>query len=277
MSTIKKIIEGASVRQTTTSMEIADVYYLDDLSPGEQMQEDALATPGVPQMGDYHPRQSTLKVQSREVEATGGQFSATVRVTYSNAQPSGGGGNSGGPQTPDDPARASVGATVQAQESEFDSSGTQIIIDGFNITNQDGASVTYAQQTQSIQVLQPQVTRRYTRIETQDPQALALAYVGHTNSNTWNAGDPYTWMCTAVNGETDDYGLTWTVTYDFQYQSQYRNGTQWGWRTLVTAIDSTTGKPAEGLELPTGGDLKGNGCRFVEAYHTIDFRNLNLA
>jgi len=277
MSTIKKIIEGASVRQTTTSMEIADVYYLDDLSPGEQMQEDALATPGVPQMGDYHPRQSTLKVQSREVEATGGQFSATVRVTYSNQQPSGGGGNSGGPQTPDDPARVSVGATVQQAERDFDAAGIQIIIPAWSTTNADNKAVTYPRQTRSVPVLVPQVTRRYTRIETADPQSLAMAYVGRVNSYRWNNGEATTWLCTGINGETDDDGLTWTVSYDFQYQTQIVSGLERGWQIIVTAIDPATGNPADGAEPPVGAQPSGLGTRWVSAYNIADFRNLNLA
>jgi len=274
MATIKQIIEGASVRQTLTEMSITDVYFMDDMTPGVSIMEDALATDGLPQMNAYHPRQTTLRVQSRDVETPGGHFAVLVRVTYSNAQPGGGGGNTGGPQTPDDPARASVGAVVSAEERDFDSSDVQIIVKEF--TNNEDPPTKYAKQTRSIQVLVPQVTRRYVRITTSDPQAVAMEYVGKVNSRNWNGGPAYTWLCTGINGETDDYGQTWTVTYDFQYQSQVVLGLENGWNKIITAIDTTTGNPATGAELPPAGQSEGQGTLWVSPYKTINFGALNL-
>ncbi len=100
--------------------------------------------------------------------------------------------------------------------------------------------------------------RRYTRLETKDPAEKQKEIIDTVNrAGIWGS-DPGFWLCTRLDGETSDNGQSWTVDYEFQFNSQK-------WRTRVLFKDRTTGLVPE--------DAK---PKLFATYLETDFRTLNL-
>ena len=93
-----------------------------------------------------------------------------------------------------------------------------------------------------------------------------LIYEGHVNMNTWglvpDSSEPKTWLCTGIGARTQDRGITYDVTYNFQYRADT-------WDHTIRFLDPGTGQPPSDL-------VEGTGYKDVQVYLTADFNLLNL-
>ena len=101
-----------------------------------------------------------------------------------------------------------------------------------------------------------------TRTESESPFALSKLFVGRVNASTFLGEPAETWLCTAIEGVSEDGGVTWTVTYEFEYRSDT-------WRAEVVFIDEKTNRPVSGLTV--GVELK-----TYQVYPLANFGTLNL-
>jgi hypothetical protein len=114
---------------------------------------------------------------------------------------------------------------------------------------------------------------RFTRRELSRPDARAQEYVGKVNSRKlFEDGDEKLWMCTRLDGTTDDNGESYNVTYEFQKAANSADG----WRGFAYYTDPATGQLPEFLGAPGQGPEAGAGITTVELYDSIDFHQLNL-
>lgn len=102
----------------------------------------------------------------------------------------------------------------------------------------------------------------FRRREAFDPWALSRLYKGTVNGRSVFGDRPRMWMCTQLDGFTDDGGASWNVTYAFQ-----RNIDTWDVRVIYR--DPATG---EGVVDP----IEGKGIKWVQLYPATDFEALNL-
>jgi hypothetical protein len=102
----------------------------------------------------------------------------------------------------------------------------------------------------------------FSRREGFSPAFKSRNFVGRTNSGTWGGDPPGSWLCTRIEGVSDDGGQTFNVTYEFQYNIDT-------WLATVVFIDPDTGRPPENL-------IEGEGLKQVQVYPRVDFNLLNL-
>jgi hypothetical protein len=93
--------------------------------------------------------------------------------------------------------------------------------------------------------------------------ARARTYVGTVNSGTWYNGVAGTWLCNSIRGNSQDGGVTFTVTYTFLYRED-------SWRERAVFIDSYTGKPPKDL-------VEGTGKKWCTVYRATDFGAIGVA
>ena len=88
-------------------------------------------------------------------------------------------------------------------------------------------------------------------------------------------GDPdRTWLCTRIDGQSQDGGVSFVVTYEFQirrgpYLSEATPPTYQGWDAVVVYIDPETDKP---IQEPVWGET----IKLVRVYPEMDFAALNI-
>lgn len=118
----------------------------------------------------------------------------------------------------------------------------------------------------------PMMIFRYTRREPSDAYVgnKARQYVGTINElalfgdpNDEGSGDPpRTWLCSRIDGVSDDGGKTYNVTYEFQYNPET-------WDPVVVFVNPETGKP---VPFPVWGES----IRQVRVYRLANFFDLGL-
>ena len=124
---------------------------------------------------------------------------------------------------------------------------------------------------------QPTTTLTASRVESVSPGQKSKTYVGKVNSGTWSL-DPgclaREWLCTGIDGSSNDRGSTWNVTYSFEYKPRIVDDDRLtGWDARVYYIDPDTGRPPSDCN---SGDNKGEGYKVVQIYDEINFNALGL-
>jgi len=106
--------------------------------------------------------------------------------------------------------------------------------------------------------------------------ARKLEYEGKVNSSTWAlnpASEARTWLCTGIGGRSQDNGLTYDVTYTFQYREDT-------WDETARFVDAGTGQTPSDIIIENKGTLPSGqtlyGARDVKLYKEIDFNGLEL-
>lgn len=120
----------------------------------------------------------------------------------------------------------------------------------------------------------PELTNSFTIVHfvTNDTiNAWAKAFVGKTNTAGWT-NNPLdaarTWLCTGITGNSIDNGISYTVTYSFQYKEDK-------WDTEVIYLNPETGrpyKPVDGTDEDPHSVIKK-----YKIHETIDFNLLGLS
>lgn len=125
---------------------------------------------------------------------------------------------------PQDTAQIAVGSSVQQVSTNRDRSNSDLSVSHTWTAaekNKHGVSPTTSPDTQGgeITVFKPQTTFEYSIRQNYSPDAYSLSYVGKLNNAPWKGGAAGTWLCTGINGRSSDNGVTYDVTYSFQYQA----------------------------------------------------------
>lgn len=92
------------------------------------------------------------------------------------------------------------------------------------------------------------VITRQVRIGETELSRLARDFVGKVNKSGWLLApdDPaYTWLCTGIEGISNDNGSSYVITYSFQYREDY-------WMQTVLYIDPNTGRPPSDVDYGEG-------------------------
>lgn len=230
----------------------------------------ATRAPRIPQHGQGHPVFPSLPVKRVHAELIKGTTDqATVTIEY--------GYSVGGPayftNVPGDGVdtlpQLEVLSTVQPATTQFellpDGTEKQIVVSYLKEDEETGTT-TAVTQAGSVEYMLPMETVRYMRREAQNPQAKNRMYVGRINSISVFQDAPHMWLCSRLDGVSDDGGVTFNVTYEFQRNPD-------SWNPFVTPTDPETGQPRvltpEDLALP-------DGARTVRILPEANFWDLNL-
>jgi len=250
------LIEGNSLTRDANGYTIRRVFLVEELS-GAPSQITFLAanTPPVPVYGEAHPTVSGLVCSSVEVEAVS-QSQARVVATYGLLSTS---------VVPDEkqPAQISVGSSVQSVSTNKDVNGEVLLVEHIFESETDGeTSLDYQAQTGEVELQVPQTVVRFSRRENRHPLYKSIAYTNKLNANGFLGDPPGYWMCTRIEGHSDDGGLTYQVEYEFQRNEN-------GWKAEVVFIDPETNAPPPDVK-------QGFGLKTFEMYKRADFSQIGL-
>lgn len=232
---------GATLRQTAVGLEAERLAYITGITDLQQ----AMAHPNLPHVGQSHPAIPHLVVGSL-VAKHDGPNSAKIIITYHN------------PAGTSDKPKVSIGTALRQLTTETDLAGNRITVAYANAGMDDDTLTQGAR----VAVLRPQTELTFTRLENTHPVKTAQIYAGTVNRSSIFQGDPGTWLCTSIDGQSEDGGTTFLVTYLFQHNID-------GWQPTVSYNDPKTNRPPADL-------LPGIGIKQVTLYKQEEFRNLGL-
>lgn len=234
---------------------------------------DALNTTGIPALGDAHPSSSLEYCYLREAIPTiEGKANDIVRIRliYANAT---------WPTERQQVNTLEVGGALSQIQTNKDRFGNTITV-GYtypaDYAYDDALRGTFVETSGLVTKLVPERHIVKRRIEYSDPSLKADLYLGAVNSGPWSldiGAATGTWLCTQLEGVSNDGGLTWVVTYAFQYRKDT-------WETTVTFIDPNTGRPPADLytaaQAAADPDRSDVGIKDYEHYDIRNFNQLGL-
>lgn len=217
----------------------------------------AILTAKIPRRGDLHPVIPGLRVDTlNAVPLSASQFRVTC--VYKNLV----GFSSPVNAAPTLAVGSSVTGTTTNKAYGF-VEGTGAVENGLMIvkytaTNDDG-STTEKTQTGEIELQVPQTVYNLSRKEKGDPGNKALNFVGTVNSTTFRGWPARHWLCTRIQGQSQDGGETWQVDYEFQFNREK-------WDATVVYVDPETNEVPKS-PIPS----KGNGIAVFKPYPEQNF------
>lgn len=267
------IIDGARAEISTTGLRATRIAHVEGLiSKGSAGLFEAMNASGIPRHGEPFPDIPNLWVTG--VEAVYEPDSNTqarviirygfpdIDVGYFDNEPS-------ETTTP----RLEVSSSVQSTTTNKDVHGKVFVIDNYHkeFREPDGTPIgTNAlpepAQGGEVNFQQPTATVRYFRREPGSPGLKSKQYVGTINASPVFGDPAHFWMCTRLDGSTDDGGRSYNTTYEFQRHPD-------SWDVVVVWRDPETGQPGQDVRVGID-DL--NGAKIVQLYREEEFENLNL-
>ena len=223
---------------------------------GESIGE-ILQAPSIPARWSEHPDFNTggtayypIYALDFDVELVAGE-NAIYKVTVGYSQPD---ATQVEPSTEPEAAIIQVASTVSSAKTNKDKDGNQIIVTLGTLDDQTG----------EVDIQSPETVISFQRRESVSPFAKSLANTGKVNSATCGTLAIGTLLCLGIEGESTDNGVTWPVTYRFQYRPATFTAT-------VVYIDPETDKPHKDVVLATN-----TGVVDVDVYGEVDFNDLDL-
>jgi len=272
MPTTKFLLEDSGGTNSGEGIEITEAYMVEGIGGNPQDKTAiALTAPDIPQLGDPHQGSATagLSCVNQSVSFKGptqAKVVCTFRIprVFAGEPPA---GDTGAIGAVVDLGTISVGATSATRESFEDIQGDRMIVSHI-VAKDDGLGGTtdeLVEQVRSASIAEPQTVLRVTRLEIGSPDVIAREYVGTVNDKPIGKLDPAgVWLCTRIDGTSNDGGKTYSVTYEFQ-----RNRLPWGFNAQF--IDSDTGLPILKDDFNTGSEDK-----LYETYEKTDFSRLGI-
>lgn len=226
---------------------------------------------GVPRYGDTHPVIEGLPVSRVHATLASEGTTDIAIVTIEYFYPTGGNlhfanidevRESGLPQL-------EITSTVQPSTTQFATNDigtkTQITLDYERTDPVTQTTTPLPTQSGTVEYQLPMMVFRFSRREPADAYVgdAARDYVGKVNSVAifGEAGIRY-WMCTRIDGVSDDGGMTYNVTYEFQRHPD-------SWDATVIYVDPETGQPVPD-------PVTDIGIKTVQIYRAVDFDRLGL-
>ena len=127
--------------------------------------------------------------------------------------------------------------------------------------------LTVVEQVRTVSIQRPQAVIRVQRVESGSPSLKARQFVGTVNSRSIGKSSvdgPSFWLCTRIDGVSNDGGVLYNVTYEFQHNREK-------WLGSVEWIDPETGLPISKSDQNTGFET----LRY-EIYPAEDFGQLGI-
>lgn len=265
MTTVfKNQLAGNRTTETENGYESVQTFKLKDVpGTGEAQEFNALQDAEIPQFGQPHSTIPDIQVTSRSAAGIDNGLMA-VEITYARPSFSQAIVPSGGGESASD-ALISIGAALSSVESNFDIKKNPLIVT-FTGTVQDDegneTEVVSEEQIATASVQIPQTVLQFSRRERSHPARKSQEFVGtvnFTHVGIWGTG---TLLCTRIDGVSNDNGLSFDVSYEFQYNPD-------GWTQDISWIDPQTDRPPVSARL-------GNGITTFEFYREEEFQFLNL-
>ncbi len=272
MPTTKFLLEDSGATKSGEGFEITEAYMVEGIGGNPQDKTFiALTAPDVPQLGDPHQGGSTAFLSCvNQAVSFKGPTQAKVVCSFRVPRVDSGeppAGDTGAIDAVVDLGTISVGATASTRESFEDIKGARMVVSHF-VEKDDGLGGTtteLVEQVRSASIVEPQTVLRVTRLEIGSPDVKAREFVGTVNNKPMGKLDRAgVWLCTRIDGTSNDGGETYSVTYEFQ-----RNRLPWGF--IARFIDADTGLPILAQDLNTGDE-----DRFYETYVKADFSQLGI-
>lgn len=294
MATAKCILQGSSIANDSSSLRffVSGLTKTDSSALKEAYFADGL--PYVPLVGNGqgpigspHPFITGLFASSLTIDEMAGQFNAFATVGYT---PLAANQNTG-------LANISISTRVTSVMTELDADGNPIIV-FFNVDNDDVNAFPNDEQKKRAGIMKggnangeqggevekqiPITTLRIERKETVSPLAKSVYYVGCVNNKTFARIQKHGWLCTAIEGSSDDGGKNYNTSYEFAF---IRDG--WNkiaaWQQPNGTRDARKNKPEfwnlnpPHILLDDGVlQMRLNGLTAVRVQGEQDFGNLNL-
>jgi len=280
MATIEDLV-NTTASQSGEGLEVQRSFHVTDI-PGNANAKPtfALNADKIPNLGDPHPSDGTLFAVSKNVsfiDSDNARVTVNYRIPrYELGDPPPGG--AGPTQAPPDSQKGTitVGSSLSSGETNVDRKGKQLIVDHkvllpeilpADFTGPPELVLTIVEQVRTVSIQRPQAVIRVQRVEAGNPSVKARNFVGTVNNRAISSSTldgPRFWLCTRVDGVSNDGGFLFNVTYEFQHN---RNR----WMGFVEWIDPETGLPVPAADRNSGGEIA-----LYEIYPETDFRQLNI-
>ena len=255
------IIDGNRGRKTYQGWELERIAVVTGLTgtPHKKL-IDAANTSGVPSIGDGHPSLSTCKLREIIPESVG-KDEVKLRLIYSQYVTS---TSQWQPTFDTIECGASIGQVETNKDIDDNVMWVQYTYPADYTKNLDYASKTHKQGGTIIRLV-PESSISIVKQELFPPAEKARAFVGKVNATGWII-DPNaparTWLCSGIVGRSTDGGVTYFVTYTFQYRPDT-------WDATILFTDPNDGKPPDDL-------VAGTGSKVYQIYEETNFNYLNL-
>lgn len=251
------LIDGAALEERNGVLTATRAFMVTDIEGDRsEIGKKALEADGVPIYGAFHPKLPNLRATDR-IPFILSPTQAKVMIGYKLWRLQDQRGALGAPP------KIRISASLQSMETNQDVFGKQITID-FTKPGIDDSGNRYDidMPTQgglvSIQV--PQLVVEAQTVERESPFKKSRRYLGKVNNDTFQGDPPYTWLCSRLDGDTTDGGLTYNVVYEF--------------RRAIDTWDTTVVYQEEGQ--PAAGTTDGNGRKSIRIYESEQFGVLGL-
>ncbi|MHC4145162.1 MAG: hypothetical protein ACYSUD_10330 [Planctomycetota bacterium] len=289
---VKDVVEGTTVQQGGRGTTATRIFHVSGITGDPSAKADlALRHPDVAALGERHPAYAELFCTNRSI---GFIDSTNARVDCQYSIPSFERGDlpegsSGSVAVPSEDTEGTgstdlgtitVAATGAEFETDLDVMGNQMIcahvvklpvpvtetsFDEFGDPIPRAESSKRVEQVQRARISIPQLVLRVQRMEKGSPDQKARDFVGTVNSKAIGIDGPRTWLCTRVDGTSNDGGDTYKVTYEFQYNKEL-------WIFIGIWIDPTTDKPVPSKDF----DGEGEEFKVFRVYDEADFSKLGI-
>lgn len=281
-SLVSDLIEGASLTltsqagyQTTRVMILQDV----EGASGHAVLYNAVTDALIPVRGTVHPTITGIYVDSITAEPIVDNSNIKVTIIYKPVT-----NDTKPPPTDGTKAKGQIsfGATVQSVKTNQDYTGGTMWIDNYTKT---GKTTPEKKVSLEVERLVPQFVVKMSRRESV-PGARTQAdiintfvsigkeIVGKLNTSQFLAGATGTWLCTRMEGRSEDDNVTYLVDYEFQYNEK-------GWSVVGSYVDPETKEiPDDVTNVATpdaSGVNIGNGTKSFILYKGSDFNQQQLA
>lgn len=252
MAVKANIIEGSSLEQSKGKISKTLVYLVTGVSGSTTFDKEAAGLAATPAMGATGPAGTSVVSKSAKIEGP-----AEVRVTVRYET-----GNGADLADPEDPTLPIYEVGTQLQQET-----TKWLPATSPTADREKILIDYKgeQKAGSMVIDQSLYTVRITRVEVGvDPGLIAKTVVNKINSHTWLNGEPDSWRCINIQGQSSDGGTTWTMVYEFLY-------IETGHQPIAVLIDKETGEMYDDATYKPE-----KGAKKIEYYKKFDFRTLGF-
>jgi len=186
-------------------------------------------------------------IECAPIQGDPGSYLVTVNYVYEPAA------DNLGSDDPD-ACTIQVGTSLSASKTSFDKDDVKLTV---TLTGQPD-------QVGEVDIQVPETVIMFERKENTSPLAKSTGYTGLVNSGAIGSYGMRTLLCLGIDGTSPDGGLSWLVTYRFQYRPDT-------WDATIVYIDPETDRPHPDIDLATL-----DGVIVEEIYQPGDFSTLDL-
>ncbi len=279
----RDLIEDAQLVLDESGGSLVRSHLLEDVpGDGDSQLWNAVLDPRIPRYGSPHPVVPGIRVTNISASSVD---DGIVKVVITYSRPSSEEDTPYDPDTgaasdPDGRGTLSMSTNIIDEETNnaVDGVGLIVIYTG-RLTDEAGNPVEVEDDPQvaTITVGRPMSVVTFTRKETISPMLKSTRLVGTINSRSLGFFSPKTLLCSRIDATTSDDGLTFDVSYEFQFNRKT-------WDAEVVYIDKETGHPPPDIQI--SGDpyevkrdglvVARNGVSVYRVYPVSDFGELNL-